>query len=268
MWIGLEEEIGEMFADMQCESIAQFHEPSPFLNDEEVDEQDWQAYIQLTTPMAPMADFPCTCDRVAVYGRRWKNQYGEGEYEVVTVTPAISWGEQDYQYMSYNKCEYDYGFSDKPFLPPPPLAINVPEEKEPPLPPTVPANTVPEKSTDATIRIQLTMKRKGQNIRGQADNFMVHNVSCEKVVQLLEPLRFRYPKNGHWCVRVQIQKLVCGKYVGGGNLQLYGTVVETITQEIRIILEQNNIYAPKSVPKTKYSVPSERKSLLASLIGG
>jgi hypothetical protein len=241
LWTDLVGEICDLFNAFQSEEVStnSFREPSLFYNNpEEVDEQDWQVNALITKPLGECDAFPLTCNRVMVYGRRWKNQYAEGEFTEVSVTPASSWGQQDYARMSEEKNPYQYLWDMDTSIP-------IPSKYEPDEEPEEEKVVIPEKSV--TVRIQITLKSKGNNIRGSSDNFMIHNTSGAKIVKILSPMSVRYPKECHpsFSVRVQIQELVDGRYVGGGNFQFHNAIVWKVASEIRELLEENFLYSPK-----------------------
>ena len=107
MWYDLEEQVNEEFNELQSDiTWAHFDrsvmEPLHTHLSDEVDPQEWQKHIQLTTPMPTCQETEPTCLCTNTSRRRWKNQYGEGIYIHINTYMANSWSNQDLEEMATN----------------------------------------------------------------------------------------------------------------------------------------------------------------------
>jgi len=210
MWCDLTDDIAEEFCDLQDMSIS--IDTSPRLH-EEVDEQEWQSHIQLTHPM-PECNTPTdpTCECIGV--RRWKNQYAEGIY--FTSYLGTSWGEQDLKDMANTKFEID-----------------------------PPAKLVKSDRKGQTIRVQISLKQKGENVKGHYDNIEIPGGNLMEIFQECQRLLELFPKQPrrkiNYYTRVQLQHKLGNKMSGGRNLSLHNATPEQVGPVLRRIFKIQEI---------------------------
>jgi len=262
MWDSLTEEINEEFNDLQPETLTWAHidrsvmEPDPtnYLSDE-IDMQEWQKHVQLTTPM-PEINFGTepTCLCINTSRRRWKNQHGEGTYIHVHSYMGYSWSEQDLEEMSTNSSS---------------------EPKEP----TAPFPPKPEKSEPAeeilqdvypvsnTIRVQISMKQKGTDVKGRYGNFEIPNGDLMAIFQICHSLLRTFPRQPrkliNYYTRIQLQNKIGTKMQGGRNLSLHNATPEQIVPLLQTLFDEQGWLAPRP-GAGENKVTSQKESSISS----
>ena len=85
---------------------------------------------------------------------------------------------------------------------------------------------------DNVIRVQISMKQKGTDVKGRYRNIELHQVDLNKVFSSCENLLSLFPKQPRkkiaYYTRVQLQNKKGGKMKGGRNLSLHNATPEEI----------------------------------------
>lgn len=229
----LYEDIQEEFSSFQPESVNWAHfdrsvmEPDPATyGSDEIDMQEWQRHIQMTTPISEFnqpADPTCLC--VSVTRRRWKNQHANGFYTHVNTSMRHRWSDQDLEEMSHNSFEVKDLHNPLPETPKPPTPAKENQDSYP--------VQVPSK-----VRVQISMKQKGKDVKGQYENFEISNIPIEQIFASIQTLLSTFPKcrrkDIHYYTRIQLQNKINGKMQGGRNLSLHNAT----PQEVAVLLEE------------------------------
>lgn len=231
MYEYLGEEVEEMFSELQSSSfIDSVMEPDPasYLQDE-IDIQEWLKYNLLTTPMGEIRN-PVEPTVMSVSQHGWKNQYGEGVY--FTVAMKNSWGAYDLKVMAST---------------PAPVDIWELEEIEPEVVEVIEPEVVPEAETPH-VRVQISMKQKGTNIKGRYDNFEI-SANIEDLYTISQNLLLLFPKVPRkqiaYYTRIQLQNKVGGKMSGGRNLSVHNATPEQVSHLLRKLFTLNGFLPEK-----------------------
>jgi len=191
----------------------------PHLQDE-LDMQEWQKLACTAFPQGAINDHGKaeTCLRL-----QRRTTWRGGVYYMATV--ACSGGQYDYEEMEKA-----------------PRQTKKTRLRESPKP--------EEPGTHATVgeiktRIQVTLKRKSKNVRGETGNFVVYQVHAADLKRMFEPLLSVYPKQrkSEQVVRVQFTeyKISGGSYRKecGANLNLHNAKVLVIVEYIHNAIKQH-----------------------------
>jgi len=245
MWNdNLVEEIAQEFNDLQPETVGfkHFRDDPEYINpydSTDVDMQEWHKHWINSTPISNCnSPSPLTCIRVIP--RKWKNQHGEGKYFVTSEN--TSWGNNDYEEME-----------NTPFTEIPEGKVREEKSQDDYLT-HAPVETPVKKSNEVKTRIQLTLKKQSKNVRGSSDNFVIHGVTVDAILGLVEPIKQDYPKVKHsvQTVRVQLTQYdrSGGNYIKGqgGNAMFHNAEVSTIADRIRSCLDGAGLVEPDAAP--------------------
>jgi hypothetical protein len=207
----------------------------PHLQDE-VDMQEWQKLACTAFPQGSISDHGKveTCVRL-----QRRATWNGGVYYKATM--ANSWGQYDYEEMEKI---------------PRPVKKRSRQSVEPEPPGTV--ALVEEVKT----RIQITLKRKSKNVRGETGNFVVYQVRAADLKRIFEPLLDTYPKQrkSEQVVRVQFTeyRISGGSYrkERGANLNLHNAEVPAIVDHIHGTIKRHKWDYTSTVGERKGSVKS------------
>lgn len=248
MWDDLHEDVQEEFQDLQPDFFNLAHldrtvmepDPAPYLSDE-IDPQEWQKHIQLTTPLPNTYPTEPTCLCTYAHRRRWKNQYNEGTYLHVNTYMATKWSDQDLEEMTKLPC------------PEIPEGIQRREEKSQDVYP----------ASNSQVRVQISMKQKGTDVKGRYENFEIHNIPLDEIFQVILTLLTHFPKQPrkhiHYYTRVQLQNKISGKMQGGRNLSLHNATPEEVASLLEEIFDANGWISPRPGAQGK-QVTSQKES--------
>lgn len=236
-------DIDEEFSEMQLLS----YESNPPKLHEEVDPQEWQAYIQLTKPQGEIrspTEPTCLCTYFS--SRRWKNKHDEGYYNHFHTYMANQWSDQDLEEMSLHGEPYNQEI--QPCRETQPPAVNINRDVYP----------------VSNVRVQISMKQKGTDVKGRYENFEIPNTPIEEIFQVTQTLLTFFPKqprkNISYYTRVQLQNKINGKMQGGRNLSLHNATPEEVADLLREIFDASGWLSPKiQSPKDSYSkIPTSK----------
>lgn len=188
---------------------------------EEIDMQEWQKLVQLSTPMSEIHDYAePTCLRV----KRVDTGLGRFYYKAGYYN---SWGDADLKEMSEEPApEIPCGVAPK--------VETLEETPEVEQEPEVVAEPEVVTEADVKTRMQITLKRQSRNVRGHTGNFVVHGVRATAMIELLSVLTETYPKTRRPAQTVRIQfteyRMNSGSYrpERGGNMNLHNAEVGTV----------------------------------------
>jgi len=261
----LSEDIDEMFDELR--SLP--HSPEAPKLWEEVDEQEWQVHRQLSIPQGEMGYSPePTCLCVHSSRRRWRNQYSSGTYVHVDTYFSPQWSDQDLEEMAYGPCPAVEDLWQ--ILPEPQVSqesqLQVSQEPEPQPQEIQPQIPTPAEDINRDVypvsnhvRIQISMKQKGINVKGRYENFEIPNVPLEEIYDACLTLLTHFPKQPRkhidFYTRVQLQNKVNGKMQGGRNLSLHLATPEVVADFLREIFDGSGWLSPKGLASPKDSCP-------------
>lgn len=191
----------------------------PHLQDE-LDMQEWQKLACAAFPQGAIDDHGKaeTCLRL-----QRKTTPSGGIY--YTAIMANSWGQHDYKEMEE---------APRPTRKAKPREL--PESEEP-------GTSAPIR--EIKTRIQITLKRKSKNVRGETGNFVVYQVKAADLKRMFEPLLSTYPKQrkSEQVVRVQFTeyRISGGNYRKecGANLNLHNAKVSVIVAYIHDAIKRH-----------------------------
>jgi hypothetical protein len=223
-----EQEVKEFIMEEFCENNWELNIESKLIDPlmdqgcpklyEEVDLQEWQKLILLSTPMSVVYDVvEPTCLRVNRVGSG--PGYNSGYYN--------SWGSYDLKEMCVE---------------PAPEITHFDIVKTKPISETELSVVVPEIEQDVKTRIQITLKKQGINVRGHTGNFVVYGVSSANMINMLSELYKSFPKvkKAEQTVRIQFfeYKVDSGEYKSdsGGNMNLHNAEVGAVVAFISTTL--------------------------------